>query len=201
MDLRTPPPALPLPPASRYPNAAPRQAYWFERPWAQQPTAVKAAVVGTGVVAAGAAVFGVYRFITKPRPFTSVADQCNDFAFGDREEINDALNPMVRSAANRGAVDPFAVTTAFVQKYAPQCRTWPEPVRNPGEAKLFLQSFLEVLRVMEEQQLLSADQKAYFLEMVSVWGKFQGIPLIELPVKPPATQASAPVVDQEEPSG
>jgi hypothetical protein len=127
-----------------------------------------------------------------PDPFTTVSDQCNDFALADRQQINDAIFPLVRAAARDGAVDPFAVTTEFVRKYASHCRSYPETTRNPGEAKLYVQSFDQVLRVMQEQQLLSEDQRGYFLEMVSVWGKSQGLAVADLPAEAPPTAAEGP---------
>lgn len=157
--------------------------------WASQSTGRKVAYVAAPVVGVTALVL-VARWAMKPDPFQSVSDQCNDFALANRQEINDAIAPLVRSAAREGAVDPFAVTTQFVRRYADHCRSYPETTRNPGEARLYVESFAQVLRIMEEQQLISAPQKGYFLEMVSVWGKSQGLSDAELPsaIPPTATE-------------
>jgi len=154
--------------------------------WGAQSTGRKVAYVG-GSVAGVTALVLVVRWAMTPDPFTKVSDQCNDFALADREEINQAIFPLVRSAARDGAVDPFAVTTEFVKRYASHCRSYPETTRNPGEAKLYVESFAQVLRVMEEQQLLTAAQRGYFLEMVSVWGKSQGLADSDLPANVPDT--------------
>lgn len=167
-------------PAHHNPNGGVRA--W----WASQSTARKVAYVGGGVAGVTVLALGI-RWLVRPDPFTKVSDQCNDFALGDRQEINDAIVPLVRSAASDGAVDPFAVTTEFIRKYASHCRSYPEKTRNPGEAKLYVESFGQVLRVMEELQLLSHDQRGYFLEMVSVWGKSQGLGPADLPTEPPPT--------------
>jgi hypothetical protein len=154
--------------------------------WGQQSTARKVAYVGGGALAVTSVVLGV-RWLMKPDPFTKVSDQCNDFALGDRQEINDAIVPLVRSAASDGPVDPFAVTTEFIRRYASHCNSYPAKTRNPGEAKLYVESFAQVLRVMEELQLVSHEQRGYFLEMVSVWGKSQGLGPADLPTEPPPT--------------
>jgi len=154
--------------------------------WTAQSTGRKVAYVGGSVAGVTALVLAV-RWAMTPDPFTSVSEQCNDFALGDRQEINEAIVPLVRSAARGGAVDPFAVTTEFVKRYASHCRSYPETTRNPGEAKLYVESFAQVLRVMGDEQLLTDAQRGYFLEMVSVWGKSQGLAEADLPAHVPDT--------------
>jgi hypothetical protein len=141
--------------------------------WTRASTGRKVAYVAGGV-AGVTAVTMLVRWAMRPDPFSTVSPQCNDFAFGDRGEINDAIRPMVRAAARKGAVDPFAVASDFVRRYT-DCHSYPQNARNPGEAELYVSSFGEVLRVMEEEQLLSPEQKTYFSEMVAVWGRAQGL--------------------------
>lgn len=154
--------------------------------WQRAPTWKKAAYVAGGVAAVGG-TWMVIRWARRPKPFASLSPQCNDFALADRNEINAAIRPLVESAAQHGPVDPFFVTTQFLQRYAPACHSYPDPARNPGEAQLYVQAFAEVIRIMEEQRLLSPEQRAYFLEMVSVWGKSQGVSDAALPSMTPPT--------------
>lgn len=152
--------------------------------WAALSTPKKAAVVTGGVVTV-VGVAMLVRYVTRPNPIPTVTPQCNDFAFADRTEVAAAILPIIHAAAEEGAVDPFAVTTRFLRAHAPACRSYPEEARNPGEAKLYVQAFSEVMRVMQEQKLVSPDQRTYFLEMVAVWGKSQGLAQQDLPAVPP----------------
>lgn len=171
---------IPLAPGTgMHPRSNPMPSFWQ-----QAPTWKKGLYVGAGV-AAVASVAMLVRWAMRPTPIQSVSPQCNDFALGNRQEINQAIEPLVRDASRHGAPDPFSITREFLVTYAPHCRSFPEAVRNPGEAELYVASFLEVVRVMEEQALLSPEQKAYFYEMVSVWGKSQGVPASALPAKVP----------------
>lgn len=152
--------------------------------WQRAPTWKKGVYVG-GAVAAVAGTVLLVQWVVRPKPFESISPQCNDFSLGNRREINSAIEPLVRDAARHGAPEPFTITREFLSTYAPSCRSYPEQVRNPGEAQLYVTAFMEVIRVMEEQALLSPEQKAYFYEMVSVWGKSQGLPSSVLPSKAP----------------
>lgn len=194
--FQQPPPyyGVPQPYAAQYPSPygygdpnPRRRNPWPPAFWQRASTPRKVAYVGGSVLAVAGVIWAV-RWATKVRPFANVSDQCNDFSLADREEINEALTPMIRKAASHGAVDPFGVTTEFVRRYAANCRTYPDTVRNPGEAKLYLRSFEEVLRIMADMQLVSPQQRAYFLEMVAVWAKSQGVPATDLPPPIPSPQ-------------
>ena len=148
-------------------------------------------MIGGATVAVLVPTVIVVRRIMRPNPITNVTDQGNDVALGPREEIDEALRGPIRATARRGAVNPFEITSDFVKRYAPNCRRFPEAARNPGEARLYVESFVQVVRIMVEDQLISDAQRNYFLEMVSVWGKSQGLTASQLPSPVPQTASQA----------
>jgi len=133
-------------------------------------------IAGVGTVAVGSLVFWGVRALMRPEPFQDIGPQCSDFSLANRQEIDDALVPMVREAASRGAVDPFSVATRFVKRYAPECRSYPSEPRNAGEGQLYVAAFNEVLRVLEAEGLSTSAQQSYFSEMVGVWATAHGVP-------------------------
>ncbi len=175
------------PSPARVPNGPIRDATPFERWWYHRTPVERGLAIGAAALAVTVPTVMVIRWLRTPAPFSQVSPQCNDFALATKEEIDRAIRPQVQAEARRGAVDPFSITTEFIRRYAPQCRAYPETVRNPGEAQLYVTSFTEVMRIMQEERLVSPEQKGYFLEMVSVWGQSQGLPESALPTKPPAT--------------
>lgn len=149
--------------------------------WTRQSTPKKVAVVAGSVAAVGLTIWGIRRMLA-PEPIRDISDGCNDFAFANEAEVEETIIPLLRSARTRtGGIDPFYVTTRFLRKFAPDCRSYPEEARNVGEAALYVQSFVKVVNTMEGERMLSPDQKQYFLQMVSVWGRTQGLAPDELP--------------------
>jgi len=149
--------------------------------WRARSTPVKVGIVTGGVVCAALTTWGIFRLM-RPDPVRDISEGCNDFAFANQAEVEEAILPLLRSARSaQGSVDPFYVTTRFLKRYAPQCRSYPEEARNVGEAELYVQSFVKVVDVMEGERMLSPDQREYFLEMVAVWGRMQGLGAQQLP--------------------
>lgn len=149
--------------------------------WGRQSTVKKVALVGGGVVGTGLVVWGI-RALTRPNPVHDISDGCNDFAFANQAEVEEVIIPMLKNARRMtGNIDPFYVTTRFLKKYASECRSYPEEARNVGEADLYVQAFVKVVNAMEGERMLSPDQKLYFLQMVSVWGRAQGLVDAQLP--------------------
>jgi hypothetical protein len=149
--------------------------------WTNRSNLGKAGIVAGGVVGASLLTWGIIR-LSRPDPIRDIAEGCNDFAFANQAEVEKAILPMLRNAqARAGIIDPFSVTTAFLKRYAPDCRSYPEEARNVGEADLYVQTFVKVVQVMEGERMLSPDQKLYFWEMVSVWGRNQGLTETQLP--------------------
>ena len=150
--------------------------------WTRQSTPKKVAIVAGSVAGVSLAVWGIRRMLA-PEPIRDISDGCNDFAFANEAEVEETIIPLLKSARTRtGHIDPFYVTTRFLRKFAPDCRSYPEEARNVGEALLYVQSFVKVVNTMEGERMLSPDQKGYFLGMVSVWGRTQGLSAEELPV-------------------
>lgn len=159
-------------------SAPTRMSSW----WRARSTPAKVGIVAGAALGAGLVTWGIVR-LTRPKPVRDISDGCNDFAFANQAEVEEAILPLLHAArAKYGSVDPFYVTTKFLKKYAPQCRSYPEEARNVGEAELYVQAFVKVVKVMEGERMLSPDQRQYFLEMVSVWGKTQGLSEQQLPV-------------------
>ncbi len=150
--------------------------------WGRQSTIRKVGVVAGGVAFTGLTVWGIHRLM-RADPIRDISEGCNDFAFANQAEVEEAIIPMLRSARTRtGSIDPFYVTTKFLKKFASECRSYPEEARNVGEADLYVQAFTKVVGAMEGERMLSPDQKEYFLQMVSVWGRAQGLTDAQLPV-------------------
>lgn len=171
--------------------AIPSRMTW----WARQSTGMKIGVVAGGVAGVSLIAWGIH-WLTKPTPVRDISEGCNDFAFANKEEVDEAILPLIKSArSGTGLVDPFYVTTLFLKKYAPECRSYPEEARNVGEALLYVQAFTKVVENMNGQRMISADQMSYFFEMVSVWGKSQGLAESQLPkvvvTGPPQGQSSS----------
>lgn len=166
--------------------------------WRARSTPAKVGI-GVGVAASGILItWGVIR-LARPKPVRDISEGCNDFAFSNRAEVEEAILPLLRDArARHGHVDPFYVTTKFLKRYAPQCRSYPEEARNVGEADLYVQSFVKVVDVMEGERMLSPDQRKYFEEMVSVWGRMQGLSDQQLPA---ATQKEGGLEPGTNPGG
>jgi hypothetical protein len=149
--------------------------------WRARSTPAKVGIVTGAVVGAGLVTWGIVR-LTRPKPVRDISEGCNDFSFANQAEVEEAILPLLRAARTRhGPIDPFYVTTRFLKRYAPDCRSYPEEARNVGEAELYVQSFVKVVAVMEGERMLSPDQRKYFLEMVSVWGRMQGLSEQQLP--------------------
>lgn len=157
--------------------------------WGDMPTPLKAGVVGGAVAGVGLLAWGIH-WLMRPKPIKDISEGCNEFAFATATEVDEAILPLVKSArSSSGNVDPFYVTTQFLKRHAPQCRSYPEEARNVGEASLYVQAFEKVVALMNGQKMISPDQMAYFYEMVSVWGRSQGLSAAQLP-KVPVTTAS-----------
>ncbi len=151
--------------------------------WERQSGMKKAAIVGGGIAGISLAIWGVRR-LTRVEPIKDISEGCNDFGWANQAEIEEAVLPLLRSARTRtGTIDPFYVTTRFLKKYAPDCRSYPEEARNVGEAQMYVEAFVNVVNTMEGERMLSPDQKGYFLQMVSVWGRNQGLTDEQLPAQ------------------
>lgn len=160
--------------------------------WGRQSTWTKVGLVTGGAMFTGLAVWGIRRLM-QPDPIQDISEGCNDFAFANQAEVEEAIIPMLRSARTRtGSIDPFYVTTMFLKRYAPDCRSYPEEARNVGEADLYVQAFVRVVNAMEGERMLSPDQREYFLQMVSVWGRAQGLTDRQLPGGPRTTVGRSP---------
>jgi hypothetical protein len=152
--------------------------------WRARSTPEKVGIVAGGIVGVSLITWGIVR-LSRPTPVRDISEGCNDFAFSNKAEVEQAILPLLKEARSQhGTVDPFSVTTKFLKRYATQCRSYPEESRNVGEAELYVQSFVKVVDVMKGERMLSPDQRMYFLEMVSVWGRMQGLGDRQLPVIP-----------------
>lgn len=159
--------------------------------WGRQSTLKKVAIVGGGVAGASLLVWGIYR-LSRDEPIRDISEGCNDFSFASQAEVEQTILPILRQARHgSGSVDPFYATTIFLKKYAPECRSYPEEARNVGEAELYVQAFVHVVNTMKGQRMLSPDQERFFLEMVSVWGRAQGLADSQLPVITTTTTTAA----------
>lgn len=144
---------------------------WFTT----QPLHTQVGTVAVVVGGAAGLVLGtraIIRRLRRPKPFARLAPQCNEFEFADRQVRNDAIIPIIRRAGK--TMDPFEITKEFVREYAPDCSPWPAP-RSPGEAELYAKSFMDVLRVMEDENLLNHAQKAMYAAMIAVWASHQQV--------------------------
>lgn len=133
------------------------------------------ALIGVGVAAGTGIAVTAVRHFTREEPISQVGPQCSDFSLSNRAEIDETMKPMVLAAAERGAVDPFTLASQFIARYAPECRSWPDQPRNPGEGQLYVAIFFEVLRVMGEAGLATTAQAKYYGDMVTVWAAAQGV--------------------------
>lgn len=104
-----------------------------------------------------------------------VDPQCNQFTVTSEARIRDVIREEVRSLGKQGPVDPFDVARNYLNKAAPDCTTFPENTRNPGEAALFIMTLNTALDIMMEENLLSGAQVLTFQQMAQVWGVSQGI--------------------------
>lgn len=112
----------------------------------------------------------------KPKGYgIEVGPQCNTFAVTDGNVLRDRIRAIIRVQGKKGAVDPFAVATAYLKKAAPHCQVYPSPPRNPGEAGLYVEAFNETLDVMQSEKLLSVTEAFSFKQMVKVWGLGHGL--------------------------
>ena len=109
-----------------------------------------------------------------------ITDQCNSYKITDPDLFARSIRSIVKTDARQGVVDPFQVARKFLKKAAPKCSFYPSNTRNPGEASLFVRVLDEVLDVMKEENLLSAQQQSTFRGMVEVWATAQGVPANEL---------------------
>lgn len=139
-------------------------------------------VWGTGAAALVGLTLLAIAFKEKPNKSSgkknyglTVDPQCNSFTVNNETLIRDGIRAEVRLLSKKGSADPFEVTRAFLRKAAPHCTTYPNNVRNPGEAALFVLTFNSTLDVMEDEKLLSNAQMATFKNMVKVWAIDQGV--------------------------
>jgi hypothetical protein len=134
--------------------------------------------LGTLVVVGGLAI--ALKEEEKPPPKKKdygieVDPQCNQWNITSEGRIRDAIREETRTLAKKGAVDPFDVARNYLNKAAPNCTTFPENTRNPGEAALFIVTLNTSLDVMMEENLLSEGQSETFRQMAQIWGLSQGI--------------------------
>lgn len=106
----------------------------------------------------------------------TVDPQCNNYEVTSAGAIQDAIREEINTLAKEGPVDPFDVARSYLKKAAPDCTTFPENTRNPGEAALFIMTLNTAIDVMLTENLLSESQSQTFRQMAQVWGISQGIP-------------------------
>lgn len=179
-----------LPPYSPYPTARanPLGASVVRAYRGLSPTAKYLLTGGLGVAVLATGVV-IYRAAVRPRPFQVHNAACSSFTMGTDVELDEAIKPIIREHLRwRPAVDPFAVTTDLIHRYAPDCRSYPEESRNPGEAELFVACFIQVIRVMDVMRLLTESQRRYFTAMIDVWARAHDLGGVA-PVPPPAPPA------------
>ncbi len=118
----------------------------------------------------------------KPKPRKKsyglkVGPQCSTYEYTDETRAKETIIKAVGEAAERGAIDPFAVASAWLRAAAGKCKSYPEQTRNPGEASLYRGAFLNVLQAMREKSLLSQDMDDAYHEMIDTWASAQGVDL------------------------
>lgn len=104
-----------------------------------------------------------------------VGPQCSSFEITDSNTIAETISRLVDSTAAAGAVDPFAVTTAWLRGAAGQCKSFPEQTRNPGEASLYRQTFITVIKTMKDKNLISQEMSDTYMAMINAWAQSQGV--------------------------
>jgi hypothetical protein len=132
-------------------------------------------LMGAAVVAGSGLVIWGARRLQSDEPISQIGPQCSEFSLSNQSEIDATMRPMVRETAERGPVDPFAVASRYIARYAPACRSYPEEPRNTGEGELYVAVFFEVLRVMTDLGLATDAQVTYYGEMIRAWARAQGI--------------------------
>lgn len=116
----------------------------------------------------------------RPKPTIEVGPGCATFAITSQQQLGDELRLAVRAAAKKGSVDPFRVTSLYLKRAVPRCRTYPARTETTGEAKLFATIFIELLNVMQQEGFLSEADTPVWYAMMTTWAVGQGVPEEEL---------------------
>jgi hypothetical protein len=115
-----------------------------------------------------------------PKRAIEVADNCTRYTISSEQHLRDELRARVRSAAKKGAIDPLEVTSRYIRSITPRCKTYPARTDTPVEAKLFIDVYLQLLEVMQQDDLLSSTDYATWYSMATIWAAAQGVPAEDL---------------------
>jgi len=135
-------------------------------------------VAGVVTVAAiGALIVGLAK-ADKPAPKKNfgitVGPQCSTYEVTDSATISETISRLVDNSAALGAIDPFAATSTWLRGAAGQCKSFPDQARNPGEASLYREIFLQIIETMRTKQLLSTEMHDTYVAMIDTWARAQG---------------------------
>lgn len=136
--------------------------------------------VGLAVLLIGGAIASAKRVKPGPPRFVNADASCSMPTITDQALWADQIRSAVRQAANRGALDPFSVTSSLIEGAAPSCTVYPKNTRNPGEAKFYAQTFMAVTNDARTQNLVSAEQATTWNNMMFTWAAAQGLDLSQL---------------------
>ncbi len=116
----------------------------------------------------------------QPRKAIEVGDACTQFAVISDQQFGDDLRARLRSAAERGPIDPFQVASVYVRYVAPACPTYPSNTTTPGQVKLFAMVYMRLLQIMQQEDFLSSTDFPMWYGMLTTWALGQGVPVEEL---------------------
>lgn len=111
---------------------------------------------------------------------------CNEWSVTDPDKLRRTYNDIFDAQIAKGQIDPWMITNAFLARVAPQCRrpllgskakNKPQPhLRNPGEAILYYNAFVDTVTSMEQEGVITAQSgDAYRLEG-QAWAVREGVP-------------------------
>lgn len=154
--------------------------------WRQLPREHQVAVVlGTSIAAlliTGGIVAAAIRKQPTPPPRRLInADAaCNTPTISDPFAWSESIRNRVRQAAGNPGIDPFTITSQLITSESVSCSVYPSTTKNPGEAKFYAQTFMQVVKAMSDQNLASAEQATMWNQMMLTWASTQGVNLSEL---------------------
>jgi hypothetical protein len=156
--------------------------------WDEMPHEHRVAVVIGGTIASVLALGGIaaaivhhHRKAPPSQPsLINASAACSSPTVTDAFKWAEMIRNRVRTAAQRGDVDPFVITSDVIRSQTSICTVYPNNTQNPGQAKFYAQTFMAVIQAMSAQNLVSAQQASTWNSMMFTWASGQGVNLSEL---------------------
>ena len=110
-----------------------------------------------------------------PKRALEIGPGCTTYAILSQQQLHDELRIRIRAAAREGPIDPLTLAARYIRSEAPQCPTYPGQTETPGQVKLFVEIYSELLDVMVADDFMSGQDFTIWYGMMVTWAAGQGV--------------------------